>query len=262
MIDKDGISRPDRPDGHVLEIKNVTRCIKFDENYSFRPRNIFFKMWAAIFRAITICVFNPFMRLKYKLNTKSYNSTAVKKLKKQAFIITCNHCHVFDDLTIGTNLFTWRKIYFTTLDSNIRRPLVGFWLRSLGGIPIPVDSLSGMKKFNEDISYLLKKNKPVLYNPEGSLWPYYRDLRPFKRGAFVMAVKNDVPILPIAITFKRKLKKNGKYKYYIYYTICEPVYNDKSLPDEKSQSEKMMRETQLKTKSAIDSFYASQDCGF
>ncbi|MBE7075896.1 MAG: 1-acyl-sn-glycerol-3-phosphate acyltransferase [Clostridiales bacterium] len=260
MIDKDGIQRPDKPDENVLTIKNEKRKVKFDENYSFRPRNIFFRMWAAFFRGLAICIFNPFMRMKYHF--KTYGGEHKKKLKGKPFIMTCNHVHMFDDLTIGTNVFAWRKIYYTTLDRNIKRPMIGFFLRSLGGIPIPVHSISGMKKFNEDISYLLQKGKPVLYNPEGALWPYYREIRPFKRGAFAMAVKNDVPVLPMVVTFKRKKKRNGKFRYYIFYTICEPVYVDKSLSDEKSQSEKMMHQVHDITVKTAKEFYESQDCGF
>ena len=259
MIDKDGINRPDRPDDNILTIKNEKRKVKFDGNYSFRPRNIFFRMWAAFFRALAVGVFNPFMVLKYKM--KTYGGEYLKELKGKAFVMTCNHVHVFDDLSVGTNLCAWRKIYFTTLDRNIKRPMIGFFLRSLGGIPIPVNSVSGMRKFNEDISYLLEKGKPVLYNPEGSLWPYYREIRPFKRGAFSMAVKNDVPVVPLVVTFKRKKKRNGKFKYKIFYTICKPMHYDKTL-DEKSASEKLMKEVYDITVKTAKDFYSSQDCGF
>jgi len=259
MIDKDGVKRPDSPDGNILQIKNETRKVKFDESYPFRPRNIFFRIWAAIFRAVAIAVFNPFMVLKYKMTTTG--GKTLKKLRKKGFIVTVNHVHMFDDLSIGTNLFCWRKIYFTTLDRNIKRPMIGFFLRSLGGIPIPANSISGMKKFNEDVSYLLKHNKPVLYNPEAALWPYYRGVRPFKRGAFSMAVKNDVPVVPMAITFKRKQKRNGKFKYKLFFTIGDAIEIDKTL-DEKAASEKMMRQACDFTVSTIKNFYESQDCGF
>lgn len=260
MIDKDGIERPDKLDENVLQIKNQKRKVKFDEKYSFRPRNIFFRMWAAFFRGLAIMVFNPFMVLKY--NMWSFGSKNRKALKGKPFIMTCNHVHMFDDLSIGTNLFAWRKIYFTTLDRNIKRPMVGFFLRSLGGIPIPNESISGMKKFNEDISYLLKKNKPVLYNPEGALWPYYREIRPYKRGAFVTAVKNDVPILPLVVLFRRKKKRNGKYLYNMFFAICKPIEIDKTLPDDKSRSEKLMKQTYDVTKRVAEDFYSIQDCGF
>lgn len=260
MLDKDGIERPDTPDGHVLERKNQKRKVQFDGKYNYRPRNIFFRMWAAFFRALAIAVFNPFVRIKY--GYKTYGGEHIRGLKGKPYIVTVNHVHMFDDMSIGTNIYAWRKIYFTTLDQNIRRPMIGFFLRSLGGIPIPVESVAGMKKFNEDISYLLKKGKVVLYNPEGALWPYYREIRPFKRGAFSMAVKNDVPVLPLVMTFKRKKKRNGKYKYKIFYTACEPVYADKTLATEHEQSKKMQEIVYNKTVETAKNFYESQDCGF
>ena len=260
MIDKDGIQRPDTPDGHILERKNQKRKIQFDASYNFRPRNIFFRIWAGVFRALAIAVFNPFIRAKYGL--KCFEKQNIKKLKGKPYIITVNHVHMFDDLSIGTNLYAWRKIYFTTLDQNIRRPMIGFFLRSLGGIPIPVESIDGMKKFNDDISYLLKKGKIVLYNPEGALWPYYREIRPFKRGAFSLAVKNDVPVLPLVMTFKRKKKRNGKFKYKIFYTACEPVYADKTLATLHQQSKKMQEQVYNATVEANKKFYQSQDCGY
>jgi 1-acyl-sn-glycerol-3-phosphate acyltransferase len=260
MIDKDGIERPDKLDEHILEIKNEKRKVKFDGNYSFRPRNIFFRAWCAFFRGLAIIFFNPFMKLRYNMWT--FGAHNAKKLKGKPFIITCNHVHFFDDISIGTNLFCWRKIYFTTLENNIRRPMIGFFLRSLGGIPIPTQSLSGTKKFNDDISSLLSKNKPILYNPEGALWPNYREIRPYKRGAFSMAVKNDVPILPLVLLFKRKQKRNGKFKYYLYFAMCDPIEIDKSLPDERSQSTKLMEETYAVTTRVAREWYEIQDCGF
>lgn len=260
MIDKDGIQRPDKLDENVLEIKNTTRKIKFNDQYDFKPRNIFFRMWAAFFRAIAICFFNPYMVFKYKM--RAYSSVPGKLLKHKPFVMTCNHVHMFDDVSVGTNLFCWRKIYFTTLQQNIQRPMIGFFLRSLGGIPIPATSISGTKKFNADLAEILKKNRPVLYNPEGSLWPYYREIRPYKRGAFATAVKNDVPILPIVLLFKRRKKRNNKFSYSLTFAICNLIYADKTLPDEKSQSAKMMEQTYLTTKRVAEEWYAIQDCGF
>lgn len=260
MVDKDGIIRPEKLDDNIMVIKNETRKVKFDDTYSYKPRNIFFRTWAFVFRLIVIAFFNPFMVLNYKMWT--FGGKNKKGLKNKSFIITCNHAHLFDDVSIGTNLFCWRKIYFTTLDRNIKRPMIGFFLRSLGGIPIPSSSISGMKKFNDDVSALIKKKKPILYNPEGSLWPYYREIRPYKRGAFSMAVKNDVPVLPLVILFKQWKKKNGKTKHRLYFAMCKPIEIDKTLPDEKSQSEKMMEQTVEVTTRVAREWYEMQDCGY
>ncbi len=260
MIDKDGIERPDTSDQHMRKIGNGKRKVKFDDTYPFYPRNIFFRIWAAIFRAAAICVFNPYMYFKRGLHRYGYNK--IKKLDRQGFVMTCNHVHVLDDLSVGTNLFAWRKIYFTTLEENIRMKTIGFFLRSLGGMPIPKSSLSGMKKFNEDVSLILSKKKPVLFNPEASMWPFYREIRPFKRGAFQAAARNDVPLLPIVALFKRRKKKNGKFKYNIYFAICDIMHPDNSIADERERSEKLKDDAYAICKQVADGWYAIQDCGF
>ena len=259
MIDQDGIERPDKPDEHMMKIKNTKRKVRFDNTYPYRPRNIFFRIWAWLFRAAAICVFCPYFFITGKVRVRGRKN--LKGLGRKAFVVVCNHVTVIDDLSIGTNILNMRKIYFTTLQQNVQRPAIGFFLRSLGGIPIPAASVSGMRKFDEDLSYLLKHKKPIIYNPETALWPRYRGVRPFKRGAFVTAVKNDVPILPIAITMKRKQKKNGKYKYKYIFTICPTLFPDKEL-NEKEASEKLLKQTHDKIKSVVEEYYKNNECGF
>ncbi|MBR1890331.1 MAG: 1-acyl-sn-glycerol-3-phosphate acyltransferase [Clostridia bacterium] len=259
MIDKDGIKRPDKTDEHMHEIKNANRKVKFDENYSFRPRNIFFRLWVSFFRRLAITVFAIYWHTLGHIKIR--NKKNLKGTHGKGFVVAVNHVSYMDDVSVCTLVFHWRRVYFTTLEQNIRRPWVGFFLRSLAGIPIPVSSVSGMRKFNDDVSYLLKKGKPIVYNPEGALWPHYREVRPFKRGAFVTAVKNDVPVLPIAVTFKRKQKRNGKYKYKLFLNVCEMQYADRNLK-EKEASEKLMIQTQECIQNTVNHFYATEKSGF
>jgi len=259
MIDRDGIERPDNPSEHMLTIKNTNRKVKFDENYSFRPRNIFQRMWLRFFRRLAITVFH--VHWDFAQSVKLRNKKNLMGLRKKGFVIVVNHVNLFDDVSVCSTIFHWRMVYFTTLEQNIRRPMIGFYLRSLGGIPIPVSSVSGMRKFESDVSELLKKGIPVIYNPETALWPYYREIRPFKRGAFSMAVKSDVPILPITITFKRKKKRNGKFKYKMFLNIGTLIERDKNLSD-KEASEKLMNDTHEYMSKVAKEFYESEKCGF
>ena len=259
MIDRDGFVRPEKQDENMLALKNQKRKVVFDGKYPYRPRNIFFRAWAAFFRGLAICVFNPTMVFLNGMYT--FGNENRKKMRGKGFVMTCNHVSMVDDVAIGSNIFCWRKMYFTTLEQNIKRPMIGFFLRSLGGIPIPVQSISGTKKFNDDVSYLLQHNKPVLYNPEGSLWPKYRGIREYKRGAFSMAVKNKVPVMPIVALFKRKQKKNGKFKYKIYFALCKPVEIDKTLTPRQA-SEKLRVQVEETTRRVAREWYEIQDCGF
>lgn len=260
MIDEDGIERPDNPNEHMMSFgNNKTRKVKIDGSYPYRPRNIFFRMWAAFFRFLTIAVLCPYFILSGKVKVR--NRKNLKGLRRRAFVVVCNHVTMIDDLSIGTNILNMRKIYFTTLQQNIQHKSTGFWLRSLGGIPIPVNSVAGMRKFDEDLSYLLQHKKPVIYNPEAALWPKYRGVRPFKRGAFVTAVKNDVPVMPVAITMVRKQKKNGKYKYRYIFHILPLIYPDKDV-SQKDASEKLLNETHSIIEKTVQEFYQNNKCGF
>lgn len=259
MAEDKGVELIETGDGNFIQIKNQKRKVKFDGKYPYKPRNIFFRAWSAFLRGLAICVFNPFMVMKYHMWTFGVKNQ--KKLKGKPFIMTCNHVHMFEDVAVGSNLFCWRKIYFTTLEQNIRRPMIGFFLRSLGGIPIPTGSIAGVKKYEQDIGEILKEGKPVLYNPEGSLWPYKREIRQFRRGAFSMAVKNDVPVLPIVVLFKRKQRRNGKYSYKINFAICNPIEVDKKLSP-RDASDKLRNQAFEVTNRVAREWYEIQDCGF
>ena len=56
--------------------------------------------------------------------------------------------------------------------------------------------------------YLIQgPKKAIVTLRKRSLWPFYRGIRPFKKGAFRFAVNNNVSILPIVITFRGKKEK-------------------------------------------------------
>ena len=68
--------------------------------------------------------------------------------------------------------------------------------------------------------------------PEGSMWEYYRPLRPFKRGAAYLAIKADKPILPLAFSYRepsRLRKKLFGQIALLTLHVGEPLYVDKSL---------------------------------
>ena len=47
-----------------------------------------------------------------------------------------------------------------------------------------------------------KKGEFILIYPEQSMWWNYKKPKPLKDGAFKMAVKSNVPVVPIFITMK------------------------------------------------------------
>ena len=75
--------------------------------------------------------------------------------------------------------------------------------------------------------------------PEGILYPYFNDLREFKDGAFKIAARSNVPVLPLVITFR---KPHGIYRLYkkkpcVTLRILPPIFPSASVSNRKNAME-------------------------
>ena len=77
---------------------------------------------------------------------------------------------------------------------------------------------------------MLKKGQAVHFYPEGVMIPYYNGLRGFRKGAFHYAVKSDVPVVPMVITY-HKSTSMLKIKPVAKIHILEPVFPDGGLSE-------------------------------
>lgn len=261
MIDKDGIERPDDPNAHMVESPMAPVDKEIDENYNFINKNIFFRIWSRLLRRVGIIFLGPWIKRRYRL--KIVGKENIKLVRRKGVMVTVNHVHNFDNVLVGSRLLRHRKCYFITLKDNINMPFLGFMLRSLGGIPIPTNR-HAMPMFENTIDELLKKKKAIIICPEASLWPYYRGIRPFKKGAFRFAARNDVPVLPVVISFRRKLRKKqakrGKIKYKYYFTVFvgKPLYADENLKGASKVME-LSERTHKFYEDTMNAFYAEEE---
>jgi 1-acyl-sn-glycerol-3-phosphate acyltransferase len=79
-----------------------------------------------------------------------------------------------------------------------RVPLVGWWLRMSGSLEIAPESVALSRKALRKAIETLKRGMPLVIFPEGERAPK-GEMLPFKRGAFYVAVKAQVDIVPMAI---------------------------------------------------------------
>ena len=215
---KPQITYPENPEEHIVHVKKNKRHKVIDENYKYTTKNPFYHIGSAILRAIAWLLLP--LWLKPYTHYKIYGKKNLKKVKRQGVIIIANHVHVTDAPLLASRLFgAGRKVRIITLAENMDIPVASSLMTALGTIPL-ADTLKGMRNFTETVNNLLSNNKPILFFPESSLWPYYRKLRPFHKGAFTFSVKNNVPILPVMITFVSN--KKGKQKMRV--TILEPIH--------------------------------------
>jgi 1-acyl-sn-glycerol-3-phosphate acyltransferase len=131
----------------------------------------------------------------------------------------------------------FRRLYFPAWKENLSGP-DRHLIRLVGGIPVPTD-LHVIKYFNNAFDELHQRGKWFHVFPESSNWPYYQPIRPFKKGMFTMAYKYQIPVIPLAFSYRppRGLYRLFKKKYpLVTLRIGEPILPDCSLPRKEAVS--------------------------
>ena len=168
-------------------------------------------------------------------------------------IITCNHISKVDSFAVREAV--GYDINYVASDYNNWKGMLGDIGRNTGYIPIsPKLDRKIMKKFNEAMEYYLeKKKRKILFYPEQAMWREEPRPRPLKDGAFHYAVKHNVPILPLFITFtpKAKMIDEQNRQEFSDYTIhiLPPIYkkeefnNKENVEYMKNENYKLWTET-------------------
>lgn len=152
-------------------------------------------------------------------------------------IVTCNHFNAFDSFAIqlayeaaDQNDRTFYRVIHERNYTNFPG-FYGFLMRHCNTLPLS-SNLETMKKFVSAADQLLTSGNFILIYPEQSMWWNYRKPKPFKRGAFVLACKSNVPVLPCFITMKdSEIMGDDGFpiqEYTIH--ISEPIYPNSALP--------------------------------
>ena len=226
-----GIKYPDNPHERLLHPK-ILRNIIFDEKYpylmkSFREKFFHYIIYAAIF---TIVFPIHWFRYGLKIEGKK-NLRKNKKFFKNGAITVANHVYRWDFLAVVQAVATIgrRRLYFPALADNFNGK-DALQIRSAGGIPVPLKGMGAMRKFNEAFDFLVSKRKWLHVFPEQCRWNWYEPIRPFKKGAFVLAYRYNLPIIPMAIRY-RPLKGWRKIFFkepLITISVGKPIFPDKN----------------------------------
>ncbi|PRQ46114.1 putative 1-acylglycerol-3-phosphate O-acyltransferase [Rosa chinensis] len=160
----------------------------------YRRRAQFFiaKVWATF--AVTL-----FLNIKFEglENLPPPDVPAVYVSNHQSFL------DIYVLLTIG------RPYKFISKTSIFLIPIIGWAMFLLGVIPLKrMDSKSQLECLKRCI-YLLKKGSSVFFFPEGTRSKDGK-LGDFKKGAFSLAAKTNVPVVPITLIGTGKIMPVGK----------------------------------------------------
>ena len=151
-------------------------------------------------------------------------------------IFTCNHFNPFDVFAVESMLFSTtqkrKKLYKVIREGNYTNypGFYGFLFRNSNTLPLSSNATT-MKEFVKAVDTILQDKDFILIYPEKSLWWNYKKPKVLKPGAYKMAAKNNVPVVPIFITMKNSdiIGSDGFPINEYHLHIGEPIYPDSSL---------------------------------
>ena len=188
------------------------------------------------------------LRIKYGLRYVGLeNARKFQKECQGGAITIANHCYRHDCASVLSGLRPNTHTRIPMFAPNFKTK-DQFYLRIVGGIPIPApeEGLSAMKAFNAAFDEFHKRGYWFHIFPEAKRWDWYKPLRPFQKGAFTMAYKYNMPILPCAVVYR---ERTGIYKWFgpkdeplTSVVYGEPIFPDTTQP-RAVETERLLNET-------------------
>lgn len=229
---------PEETDKHYLKLK-MNRGIVFDSNYPYVEKSSSYKFKRFWFRIFLYSIVQPVVRIRLGLKVEGkQNLKKHKDIIEKGVISCCNHVHMWDYLGIVSALYPI-KPYVLIWADNIN----GEWgkmMRLIGGIPIPESGAKATIAYLKAVKNLINEGNWLHIYPEGSMWEYYKPIRPFKRGASFFATQNNKPVLPMAYTFREpNFIRKHIFKQIATFTlhIGEPIFKDETLPKKEQEAD-------------------------
>lgn len=151
-------------------------------------------------------------------------------------MLTCNHFSAFDNYIVFHCIRKYlpkKYLYKIIREGNYTNfpGIYGFLFRHCNTLPLSRNRRT-MINFSSAVNTLLQNGETVLIYPEQEMWWNYRKPRPFKVGAFKMAYRAKVPVIPTLITMRddeTRLDADGYPVQRHTLHILPPVYPEESL---------------------------------
>lgn len=150
-------------------------------------------------------------------------------------IVTCNHFSVGDNYAVWVALresMGGKMLYKVIREGNYTNPPkpFGLFMRHCNTLPLSSQTAT-MAKFLKAVAALLQRGETILIYPEQGMWWNYRKPRPMQDGAFSLAVRNKVPVVPVFITMEDSdiLDPDGFFVQEYTLHILPAIYPDESL---------------------------------
>ncbi|MCQ2143497.1 MAG: 1-acyl-sn-glycerol-3-phosphate acyltransferase [Bacteroidales bacterium] len=233
----------DDPSRKVAPVKPFVKKIDFDGTYPYLDDSFNYKLNSFICYTGLWSLAFLLNRIRYGLRIEGRSRLRrYRRLFKDGAMTVCNHVYRWDMICVLQAIRfrrSWIPMFaphFLGADS--------WFMRYIGGIPVPEDR-AGLRRFNEAFDELHRRKAWMHVFPESSSWKFYAPVRPFHIGAFNMAYKYDLPVIPCVISFR---ERTGLYKLFgsgeplVTIHVGTPVVPDRSR-SRKEEAERLRDES-------------------
>jgi 1-acyl-sn-glycerol-3-phosphate acyltransferase len=124
------------------------------------------------------------------------------------YILVSNHASYLDPLPLLAVLPL--DYAFAVKREAASWPVLGTFIRRLGHLPVERDHPRASAASAESLSDALRKGRSVFFFPEGT-FTHATGLRPFKLGAFKLAVELGRSVVPLALKGTRRWLRDGNW---------------------------------------------------
>jgi 1-acyl-sn-glycerol-3-phosphate acyltransferase len=128
---------------------------------------------------------------------------------RRPYVAVSNH-ESYADIFLISHL-PWEMKWLSKVEI-FRIPVMGWMMKMAGDIEVHRGDRGSRARAMDDVRDRLEKRVSVMIMPEGTRSPT-RELLPFRDGAFRIAVKAGVPVLPLAVAGTRGAMARGSLRF-------------------------------------------------
>lgn len=213
-----------------------------DKNYEYIKEGKVFSFFSnLLYYGVAFPVLTILNKIVYDLKIEGKEN--IKNLQTGAISVS-NHVLILDCSMVGL-AFGLHKVYFTTREGSFKLPFIRKLIKLLRAVPIPI-KIENREYFITALDKALQNGKMIHFYPEQALWPYCEKIRNFKNGAFRFAIRNNVPVIPMVVTFRepKGIRKLFKRKKDVTLKILEPIQYVEEEDSQKVCIEKLKEQVQ------------------
>lgn len=221
----------DDPFVKMAPIRGELKDIKFDETYPYLDKSLTFRIWHFLIYLVTWLVAFPANWIRFGIKIEGREKIRRnRELFANGMMTVCNHVHRWDMICV-LQAMRYRRAWIPMYAQPFRGK-DGFLMKAIGGVAIP-EELSGLRAFDKAMDELHADKQWIHLFPESCSWRFYAPLRPFKTGAFNMAYRHGLPVVPLVISFRPRTgwrKLFGKGEPLLTIHVGDPIVPDLTVP--------------------------------